>query len=270
MMSTTDGQSQELPVPYQGKTYHLAIRLRPDPTGANKLIVFLHGWGGSKDNFAGAFSADELKDYGLCAIDLLGFGESDKPEDFSYDLLDQANIVALAVNALGAARVYLVGHSMGGGIGLLATPQVKNLAMLVNAEGNLAPVGSATDARMAARQSFRRFRRVTLPLLTTLLRLHPRPSMRLWAQWFDKASPLALHRSIRSLVQWSDTRQLFPLFEALPHKAYVYGARGKRRKDIVPRLDASITHKVPASGHPLMSHNPRAFYAVVAHIVQDT
>lgn len=265
-----ESRLRELQVEYKGKTYRLSVRLRPASSSSNDLLVFLHGWGGSKDSFAEAFLAGPLTGHGLCAIDLLGFGKSEKPEDFSYDLLDQANVVALAINSLGADKVYIVGHSMGGAIGLLAAPQVKNLILFINAEGNLAPVGSATDARIAARQSFRQFKAFTLPLAIALLRFHPKGSMRIWAKWFDEASPLALHRSIRSLVRWSDSRKLFPLFESLPRKAYIYGANGKRKKDIVPKLDKSVTHEVPASGHPLMNHNPKDFYTIVAKIICES
>lgn len=254
-----------LQVNYKDRSYKLSVKLRPDSGG---MIVFLHGWGGSKDGFAEAFSSDVLKEYGICTIDLLGFGKSDKPEDFSYDLLDQANIIALAVNSLKADKIYLVGHSMGGGIGLLAAPQIKNLIMFINAESNLAPSGSAKDAQIAARQSLKLFSSFSLPLLTVLLRRHPKRSMRPWAQWFGEASPLALHCSVQSLVAWSDSGKLLPLFESLPHKAYIYGVNGKRKRDVVPRLDKGIIYEVPASGHALMSDNPTVFYETIARIIR--
>lgn len=266
MMKPMDSQRRELYVNYNGKSYMLSVRLRPS---SNDLVVFLHGWGGSKECFAGAFST-VLKGHGICTIDLLGFGKSEKPVDFSYDLLDQANIVAFAVNSLKAKRVYLVGHSMGGSIGLLAAPLIKNLAIFINAESNLAPNGSGVDARAAARQPFWLFKSHTLPVLKSLLRLHPKRSMRVWAWWFSEASPLALYRSVRSLVTWSNSGELLPLFKSLPHKAYIYSANGKRRKDVVPMLDKSITYKVPASGHALMTDNPTSFYTTVAEVIRST
>lgn len=257
---------RELQVTHQGKTYRLSVKIRPSSGG---LIVFLHGWGGNKKCFDEAFSSDALKDYGICTIDLLGFGESDKPEDFSYDLPDQAKIVAMAVNSLNSDKVYLVGHSMGGGVGLLAAPQIKNLAVFINAESNLAPNGSARDARIAARQSLKLFSSFTLPLLVSLLRRHPRRSMRPWGQWFSEASPLALHQSVQSLVTWSDSGKLLPLFKALPHKAYIYSTNGKRRKDVVPKLDKAITYEVFKSGHTLMTDNQSGFYGTVAKVIED-
>lgn len=258
---------RELQVIHQDKSYKLSARIRPDPS---RLIVFLHGWGGAKECFADAFSSEALKEYGICTIDLLGFGESDKPEDFSYDLPDQAKVVAMAINSLNADKVYLVGHSMGGGIGLLAAERIKNLSSFISAEGNLAVNDRASgEARAAARQSFRLFKSHTLPLLISLLRLHPRPRMRIWAQWYSAASPLALHRSVRSLATWSSSGTLLPCFTALPRKAYIYGAKGKRRKDVVPRLDKSITYEIPASGHALMTDNSDDFYTAIAGIIRD-
>ncbi|SRR6266702_86179 len=184
----------------------------------------------------------------FCTIDLVGFGKSEKPEDFSYDLLDQANIVALAINSFKAKKIYVVGHSMGGGVGLLAAPLVKNLAIFINAESNLAPNGSGADARAVTKQPFWLFKSFTLSI-TLLLRLHPRRSIRVWAQWFDAASPLGLYRSVQSLVAWSDSGKLLPLFNSLPHKAYIYSEDGKRKKDVVPKLSQAITHEISASGH---------------------
>lgn len=267
MMNPMDGKLRNLVVDYKGKRYILSAKVRPSTN--DSLVVFLHGWGGAKENFAGAFLAGALKEYGICAIDFLGFGKSEKPVDFSYDLLDQANIAALAINSLSAKRVYLVGHSMGGGIGLLATPLIKNLVVFINAESNLAPNGSGADARAAARQPLWLFTSFTLPLIKLLLRIQPRRSIRAWTQCFGEASPLALYKSVEALVRWCDSGELLPLFQALPHKVYIYSEHGKRRKDVVPKLDASITYEVPACGHALMGDNPSGFYAIVAKVIRD-
>jgi pimeloyl-ACP methyl ester carboxylesterase len=260
-----EDQLRELRVDHEGVAYRFFVRLRPN---SESLIVFLHGWGGSKDNFAEAFSSDSLKEYGICTIDLLGFGDSEKPEDFSYDLLDQAKIVAQAINSLNARKVYLVGHSMGGGIGLLAAPRVKNLAIFINAESNLAPNGSGIDSRLAAKQPFWLFKSFTLPFIKFLLGVHPRHGIRVWAKSFGEASPLAMHKSVQSLATWSDSSKLLPLFNALPHKAYIYSEHGKRKKDVVPKLSEAITYESPDSGHALMTDNPTDFYRIVTEIIR--
>jgi hypothetical protein len=59
------------------------------------------------------------------------------------------------------------------------------------------------------------------------------------------------------------------LFKALPHKAYIYSENGKRKKDVVPKLDKSVAYEVLGSGHALMTDNPDGFYNTVAKIIQD-
>lgn len=257
-------RSGELQVLYKGESYKLSVRLRPP---LDNLIVFLHGWGGTKECFDGAFSSEALESYGICTIDLLGFGKSDRPATFSYDLQDQAHIVALAINSLRAKKIYLVGHSMGGGIGTLAAPLITSLTVFIDADSNLTPNGSGIDARLVSKQPLWLFRILTLPLIKTLLRIHPKRSMRVWAQWFGKASSLGLHESIQSLTKWSASRELLPRFKALQQKAYIYGENSKRKKDVVSQLDKPIVYEVPHSGHALMNDNPDAFYEVVARII---
>lgn len=268
MMNSMNNQLLELRVGYKDKSYKLSVRLRPTSNG---LIVFLHGWGCTKESFADSFSSNALKGYGICAIDLVGFGESEKPEDFSYDLLDQANVVALAINSLKAKRVYIVGHSMGGGIGLLAAPLLKEkLVKFISAEGNLAPRGSGVDARIVSKQPFWLFQSLTLPVLKLIAQLYPNRGIRAWAQWSRKASPLGLYRSVQSLVSWSDSGKLLALFTSLPQKAYIYSENGNRRKDVVPELSKSITYEIPDSNHGLMVDNPSGFYTTVAKIIRGT
>ena len=50
----------------------------------------------------------------MYALDLLGFGLSDKPADASYALPAQADIVCALIKSLGIEETVLIGHSMGG------------------------------------------------------------------------------------------------------------------------------------------------------------
>ena len=48
--------------------------------------------------------------------DLLGYGRSEKPADFSYSVHDEADVVVGFIDALGLKQVDLGGWSMGGWI----------------------------------------------------------------------------------------------------------------------------------------------------------
>ncbi len=55
-----------------------------------ETIVFIHGLGASKDCFAPALNYPGVASHSVLAADLVGFGASDTPEDYSYTMDDQA------------------------------------------------------------------------------------------------------------------------------------------------------------------------------------
>jgi len=61
--------------------------------GSQESIVFVHGFGASKDTFLEAFGMQEFQSFSMLATDLIGFGDSDKPANFSYLLKEQTKIL---------------------------------------------------------------------------------------------------------------------------------------------------------------------------------
>jgi pimeloyl-ACP methyl ester carboxylesterase len=75
-------------------------------------------------------------EHDLIAIDLPGFGESDRPppHEFSYDIPGFAQTVREVLDRLGVARAAVLGHSMGGAVALALTarsPERVSRAILV-------------------------------------------------------------------------------------------------------------------------------------------
>ncbi|MDE1834638.1 MAG: hypothetical protein KGH64_04835 [Candidatus Micrarchaeota archaeon] len=66
---------------YQGRELEISTKHRK---AGKDYIVFIHGWGCSKESFDNAFSSPELKGFSLLSFDLLGCGSSTRPKDFSY------------------------------------------------------------------------------------------------------------------------------------------------------------------------------------------
>lgn len=81
--------------------------------GRGKAVLFLHGWGSSKEVFKGL--GEELKDkYRVVAVNLPGFGGTDEPKK-PWEVDDYVEFVASFLKKAKVPRVYaIVGHSFGG------------------------------------------------------------------------------------------------------------------------------------------------------------
>jgi pimeloyl-ACP methyl ester carboxylesterase len=121
-----------------GELRALGLRTRvleAGPEGASEAIVFIHG---------GARSADDWDDLlpragsiaRAVAFDLPGFGQADKPADWSgYVTAGWALFITAALHRLGVRRAHLVLHDMGGEAGLgwaVAHPDSFASAVLIN------------------------------------------------------------------------------------------------------------------------------------------
>lgn len=80
----------------------------------SEAIVFIHGFGGSTKNWKKTIPS--LSERRVVAIDLPGFGLSEKKLDFNYSHSNQVKIINLILEELGIHKVILVGHSMGGNV----------------------------------------------------------------------------------------------------------------------------------------------------------
>lgn len=100
-------------------------------------VVFVHGLGGSTSNFKE--NVKELKkDFKVYAIDLKGFGFTDKNAagDYSYD--GQAEVLIEFLNKKNIKKIAAAGHSMGGHIVLLAyhkAPERFSKLILIDSAG---------------------------------------------------------------------------------------------------------------------------------------
>jgi len=87
--------------------------------GAGPSLVLLHGWIMSHFYFRDIIPALAER-YDVIALDLPGFGESDRPAPsrYPYGFDAFARTVLDALDRLAVARAGLLGHSMGGGVAL--------------------------------------------------------------------------------------------------------------------------------------------------------
>jgi pimeloyl-ACP methyl ester carboxylesterase len=110
-----------------------AGRLSTMQAGQGPPVVALHGLGGTKASFLPTLAA--LADsYRIIAVDLPGFGDSDKPIGAAYNSAWFAGGVTALLDELGIERAHLVGNSMGGRVaievGLTAPERTERIVLL--------------------------------------------------------------------------------------------------------------------------------------------
>lgn len=112
----------------------LSIHYYEGGPAKGETVLMIHGFAANKDNWL-RFARHLTPRYHVIALDLPGFGDSDRPAG-SYDVGTQAERVASFIDALELGRVHLVGNSMGGHIAALIAARhpryVRSLALFNN------------------------------------------------------------------------------------------------------------------------------------------
>ncbi len=103
-----------------------------------KTIILVHGLGGGAFTFRNNISALANKGYKVYAIDLKGFGLSEKVIGSDYSHTEQAKILLDFMEKKGIAKATVAGHSMGGRVALIAydmKPQNFESIILIDSAG---------------------------------------------------------------------------------------------------------------------------------------
>ena len=127
---------------YLGVPYRLNIRELRKVKKPRATLLFIHGIGSS-----GAEWQEVIKhipqDVSIVTIDLLGFGESPRPEWARYDASEQAKaVIATLLRNRVATRMVVVGHSLGA---LVAVEVARKYPLLVKSLVLCSPPFYAAD-----------------------------------------------------------------------------------------------------------------------------
>lgn len=133
-------------------------------------VLMIHGLGGWAENWRALMPAVAASGRRAIAVDLPGFGESERLRASRYfdpDEPSYARFVAAALDALGIPEAHVAGHSLGGAVAYTAAvtspERVRSLTLV--APGGL------------AREVIRELRLLTLPGMELLARLRRSPAI---------------------------------------------------------------------------------------------
>jgi len=250
--------------------YRLAYRYRQ---GGASSLVFVHGLGASKNSFDRYFEEEVFSGYGMASIDLPGCGQSSFPKHFSYTMADQAGIVLKWIKELRLSRIILVGHSMGGVIGLHVAEFLKEeIAFFLNLEGNLGFEDCTFSRQIAStrqedfeEEGFGQFKK----LLKAAVEQGESPGLMNYYWNLLQAYPTGLYLSSVSLVRESLDGRLRARFEELPtKKRYVFGENSVNSSSRRFFDKKGISYAIiPDSGHFMMDDQPELFRGLLLDLM---
>ncbi|MDQ6418018.1 alpha/beta hydrolase [Paenibacillus sp. LHD-117] len=146
------------------KDVHIYVEdINPGP--GSQTVFFIHGWPLSHAMFEYQYNVLPMHGYRCIAMDMRGFGQSDKPwHGYTYDRL--ADDAAAVISALQVQDATLVGFSMGGAVSIryMARHKAKGIKKLVLIDAVAPALIQGPDAPDALPQAA--FDALLKPLLT--------------------------------------------------------------------------------------------------------
>lgn len=109
--------------------HRIAFWAAEDPDRAKPQLLMIHGYPTSSWDWSALWLKLEPH-FNLAAVDMLGFGLSDKPGNIDYSILDQADLQEALLERLGAGEAHLFTHDYGNTVGqeLLARHKERSLS----------------------------------------------------------------------------------------------------------------------------------------------
>ncbi|MCA4131640.1 alpha/beta fold hydrolase [Arthrobacter sp. M4] len=240
--------------------------------GSGLPLVFLHGFGSTKEDYADVIQREGLADHPILAYDAPGCGATVCSK---LDAISVPFLVAVSLEVLrfkGIDRFHLVGHSMGGLTALLlADQEPSRVVSFVDIEGNVTPEDCFLSRQIISHA-------------------HPDPEDffkdfqdRVWkSRYFSsslyaaslphKVRASAVRPIFESMVELSDHGNLMDRFLALPFpRMYMYGVQNNTLSylDILAEKGVELA-EISHSGHfPMYSNAPEMWSRLEEFVVRS-
>jgi pimeloyl-ACP methyl ester carboxylesterase len=253
-------------VQVEGVDLQVAALHRPGP---HAPIVFLHGFGSTKEDYADIARHRPLDGHAVLAYDAPGCGETLCPDLSRVSIPFLVQTAAALLDTQRIDRFHLVGHSMGGLTALmLAHAHPGRVLSFTDIEGNVAPEDCflsrqiVDHARPDAETFFADFIDRT--------RQSPSYASALYASSLrHKVQAPAVRGIFQSMVELSDHGDLMGRFLGLPFpRMFMYGDQNASLSYLAHlRARGVRLAEIPHCGHFPMYSNPVAMWDEIADFV---
>lgn len=251
-------------------------------SGKGRTLVYLPGLSlPAVEQYLSVVTHADMRGYHSLLIDYIGSGCSDNSEEFDYSIENHARSVAAVLDNEGAKGYTIVGHSMGGTVGIMLAILCPDLvSKLIVAEANISPGGGEVTRRIASYSESEYVNDVHQVFLEEMRKAESEGnaiSAFINAAW-SKADPAGLYKSSVALVELDATFK--ESFQKLSIPCtFIYGEESlpKDRNKVQP--DAPDPDElegfgvqiaiVPNAGHAMMFDNLHGFVNVLKQAIQS-
>ena len=269
MPSTSEVTYERLELRVEDVDLRLAVSRR---SGTLAPIVFLHGFGSTKEDYVDIAYDPAFAERPFLACDAPGCGETECHDLSKVSIPFLVETTRAVLQGAAIDRFHLVGHSMGGLTGLLlAHADPSRVLSFVDIEGNVAPEDCflsrqvvtypSDDAQGFFDDFIERTRRS--PFFSSALYA---------ANLRHKVRPGAVRGIFESMVQLSDNGDLMSKFLALPFpRMFMYGEQNSSLSYLPTLASGGVElAEIPSSGHFPMYSNPVAMWRRIAGFLSQT
>lgn len=242
------------------------------------VVLFIHGFGGSSAYWKQTLERPEIEKYRSVAIDMLGFGSSEKPEDFDFSMEKQADAIHefLALKKIG--KVILVGHSMGASVSMAMLQRHPDiLQKIVLVDGALASRYLLSRQLLMPEWQFKTifplFKLLTKQFVVPRFFKNPTEEMlEMAAQAMKQGTAYSMNRSIKNLFSFLDSADWIAAFMAakIPHY-YIYGTADAKVTEMVQEYFSGKpwVHSIDNVKHCPMVEDPGAFGSALGRVLSQ-
>lgn len=257
--------------------YHKLVGQNKDLT-----IIYIHGLAPISPPFietiADQYHKFSLSEYSFLIPNLIGFGESDKPDNLDvYTMENQGHYLHEMLLSENVHNVIIIAMSLGGPVAISLIDKIKKdpdekieVKGLFYLEGNLDKNDTFFSSRIA-KYPFEQFKEQFDSWINDLIKRSKPENLDFW-EGFRTMGPYPIWGSAYDIVILSESNQLLPQLQQLSDfpMYFVFGEKNKGRftsESLVKKADLPVIY-IPNAGHAMRQDNPEGFWKIMKELLK--